>query len=66
MNHQRRKKYLIIIVCTPESFITNISHQLFDCKITFVNSQHENINLKGTQNPVLNVRFKNKSDSDLG
>ena len=25
----------------PESFSTNISHQLFDYKITFVNSQHE-------------------------
>ena len=26
-------------------FNTNISHQLFDYKITFVNSQRENINL---------------------
>ena len=26
--------------CIPESFNTNISHQLFDYKITFVNSQH--------------------------
>ena len=26
--------------CIPESFNTNISHQLFDYTITFVNSQH--------------------------
>ena len=31
----------------PESSNTNISHQLLDYKITFVNSQHENINLNG-------------------
>ena len=28
--------------CIPESFNKIISHQLFDHKITFVNSQHEN------------------------
>ena len=26
--------------CIPESFNTNISHQLFEYTITFVNSQH--------------------------
>ena len=31
----------------PESFNTNISRQLFDYKITFVNSQRENTNSKG-------------------
>ena len=29
-----------------ESFNTNISHQIFDCKITFVNLQRKNINSK--------------------
>ena len=38
----------------PESFNTNISHQLFDYKITFVNS-HRYINSKG--NFVLKNRF---------
>ena len=33
--------------CLPESFNMNISHQLFDLAITFVNSQHYNINSKG-------------------
>ena len=33
--------------CIPESFNTNISHQLFDYKITLLNSQHENMNSKG-------------------
>ena len=31
----------------PESFNINISHQLFDYKITSVNSQRENPNSKG-------------------
>ena len=31
----------------PESFNTNISHQFFDLKKTFVNSQKENTNSKG-------------------
>ena len=30
-------------ICIPESFNTNISHQLFDYTITFVNSQHQQI-----------------------
>ena len=30
-----------------ESFNTNISHQLLDYTITFVNSQYENTNSKG-------------------
>ena len=29
------------ILCVPESFNMNISHQLFDYKITFVNLQRE-------------------------
>ena len=33
-------------VCIPESFNTNISHQLFDYTITLVNSQHKNTNSK--------------------
>ena len=35
------------IICIPESFNTNISHQIFANKITFVNSQCENTNSKG-------------------
>ena len=35
------------VCCIPESFNKNISHQLFDDKITFVNSQHEYTNSKG-------------------
>ena len=38
----RRKNF-----CMPESFNMNISHQLFDKTITFVNSQHKNTNSKG-------------------
>ena len=38
------------LICMPESFNTNISHQFFDYKITFVNSQRENTNLKGLTN----------------
>ena len=37
-------KYYIFI---PVSFNTNISHQLFDYKITLVSIQHENTNSKG-------------------
>ena len=36
-----------IINCIPESFNTNIPHQLLDYKITFVISQFENSNSKG-------------------
>ena len=32
--------------CIPESFNTNISHQLFKYKITFMKSQLENTNSK--------------------
>ena len=49
-------------ICIPESFNTNISHQHFDYKITFLNSQHWNTNSKGdfvpSQKLVLNVRIK--------
>ena len=31
-------------ICIQESFNINISHKLFDYKITYVNSHHENIN----------------------
>ena len=32
------------VICIPESFDKNISHQLFDYKITFVISQRKNTN----------------------
>ena len=38
---------LIYIYCIPERFNINISHQLLDYKIVFVNSQNENTNSKG-------------------
>ena len=38
---QRKPVLITFVFCLPESFNTNISHQLFDYKITFVNSQHE-------------------------
>ena len=46
--------------CIPESYNINISHQLFDYKITIMNSQRENTNSKGDfkKKMVLNVRFK--------
>ena len=31
---------MYVCFCIPESFNTNISHQLFDYTITFVNPQH--------------------------
>ena len=40
--HIATNKYLFVPI-----FNTNISHRLFYYKITFVNSQHENTNLKG-------------------
>ena len=36
----------LLILLIPESFNTNISHQLFDYKITFKNLQHEHTNSK--------------------
>ena len=42
--------------CIPESFNTNISHQLFDYIITFVISQHYDLNSKGDF--VLKTGFK--------
>ena len=44
------------ILCIPQSFNTNILHQLFYCKITFVNSQPENTN--SNIDFVLKTRFK--------
>ena len=35
-------------ICVPESFNTNISHELFDYTITFLNSHRLNTNLKST------------------
>ena len=61
-------------LCIPESFNSNIPHQLFDCIITFENSQLEKANSKGdfvVQNLVLNVNFnyfwytKKKSESKI-
>ena len=49
------------IICIPESFNMNISHQLIDFEITFVNSQLEFTNSKGDfvlKKPVLNGRLK--------
>ena len=43
-------------ICIPEGFNTHISHHLFDYKITLVNSQHENSNLKSYF--VLKNRFQ--------
>ena len=42
--------------CIPESFNTNISHQLFGYTVTFVNQQHQDTNSKGDF--VLKNRFK--------
>ena len=62
-----------MVICIPERFNTNISHQLFDYTIIFVNSQQWNTNSKGDlilENYFerLSKRFlvyKNKSDSEL-
>ena len=42
---------VIIFFCIPESFNTNILHQLFDYKITFLNSQKGNFVLKNWLKP---------------
>ena len=49
-----------VVTNIPESFNTNISHQLVDYIITVVNLQHKNTNLNGDlySKPVLNIRFK--------
>ena len=54
------KNQLKKVFCIPESTNMNISHQLFEYKITFMNSRQENKNSRGdiTQKPVLNVLFK--------
>ena len=41
------KVFFVSYIFILEIFNTNILHQLFDYKITFVNSQHENTNSKG-------------------
>ena len=46
----------INLICISESFNTNISHQLFDHKIAFMNSQYENTNSKSDF--VLKKTFK--------
>ena len=43
----RMTKWSGKVICIPESFNSSISHQLFDYTITFVNSQHLNINSNG-------------------
>ena len=43
----KKKKKHKIDSCISESFNTNISHQLFDNTITFVNSHNYNINSRG-------------------
>ena len=60
-------------VCIPESFNMNISHQLFDYKIAFANSQCEYTNSKGdfelkTRFKTFVLKFleyKNKSESKI-
>ena len=55
-------------ICIPESFNTNISHQLFVYKITYVNSQHKNTNSKGDfvlKNQFETLVCKYKYDSDF-
>ena len=55
---------IITKLLIKESFNRNILHQLFDYKITFVNSKREDTNSKGDF--VVKKRFyKNKFDSDL-
>ena len=61
-------------ICLPESFNTNISHQLLDYTISIGNSQHNRTQI---QNVILYskpdfkrsfqrfMKYKNKSDSDL-
>ena len=41
--------------CIPESFNTNISHQLFDYKINLMNSQLKNTNSRGDYIASINV-----------
>ena len=53
-NNVETKQNIFCIL--PESFNTNISHQLLDYKITFVNSQYQNTNSKGNLNS--NTGFK--------
>ena len=46
--------------CIPESINTNISHHVFDYKMTFVNSLHDYQIQKVicTQKPVVKILFK--------
>ena len=46
--------YTLIVFVYQESYNTNISQQLFDYPITFVNSKRDFF----TQKPVLSVRLK--------
>ena len=69
INWKQIKNHILI----AESFNTNISHQIFDYKITFVNSELENTNSKGDfvlkkrfEMFVLNISgLQNKSDLSL-
>ena len=51
-----QEKVYINKLCIPGSFNTNISHHLFDKKITFMNSQRKNKNTK--EYFVLKTGFK--------
>ena len=73
MRALRKQNAAFNIFCIPESFSKNISHQIFDYKITFVYSQLENTHPKGDF--VLKNQFEtfvlmisgiqNKSDSKI-
>ena len=46
-SRQQNKELYLNKLCILESFNTNISHQLFDYKLIFMNSPHKNTNSKG-------------------
>jgi hypothetical protein len=45
-------------ILKPESFNMNISHQLFDCTITFVNPQHYITNSKDLVRQIQLISIK--------
>ena len=46
-----------LLLCVPESFNMNISHELFDYTITFVNPQHQNTNSQGDFKDLLYTKL---------
>ena len=46
-DNKKYDKYTLNVICIPDSFNTNISQQLFDYTIIFVNSQRLNSTSKG-------------------